>query len=186
MFPGQFNSDPTGRVPFNYSIPSNLSLGITASLTGGTASNQGLVTISVPGTYLITYGVSVYRTGPTGSPGGGGAPAGLTGSSALMALRMAGSLTGLTPIAGSYILVSGNSNAGGEFLPENTLITSTFIVKVVTAPMVLDIANANQTPATGDGTNGAIYLDSQYPAITSSAILTIACDSALKEFIKTC
>jgi len=168
LVPGEINSDPSGRVQFNYSIPSSLPSGIVANLSGGTAANQGLVTVSVPGVYLITYGVSVYRIGPTGIP------AGVTGSSAAMALRLGADIFSMTPLAGSYTQIGGDSNdTSGEYQPANTMITYTFFIRIPVVPAVLDIANCNASAIAFDGSNGTVYLNSETPTLTPSAVLTI-------------
>src|SRR5579862_5784440 len=104
--PGQFNTDPSGRFPLSFFMPAEgIPSGVSAILSGGTGANQGLVTISVPGTYLITIGVAA-EGGDPGVP----VPGTTYASEAVAALRMGTSINTLTPFAGGYLMSRGRTN----------------------------------------------------------------------------
>ena len=151
--------------------------GITAILTGGTAANQGLITISTKGTYLVFMGVAV-----EGADQDAPIPPGPTtySSEGVVALRMGTSINTLTPIAGGYVMSRGISNplnftsnqfAGDDNLPEDQLFTTTFIINIPTVPMLLDMVNCNPS-LMADGNNGVFQLDSDLDLLAPPAFVT--------------
>jgi len=175
--PGQFNTDPSGRFPLSFFMPAEgIPSGVSAILSGGTGANQGLVTISVPGTYLITIGVAA-EGGDPGVP----VPGTTYASEAVAALRMGTSINTLTPFAGGYLMSRGRTNPLNpvamnpnfpDYLAEDTLITTTFVIQIPTVPMYLDIANCNPS-LMADGNNGIVQIDTDNPAYAPSVVLTI-------------